>query len=222
MEMFNKKFKLIATMVGLVGVLAMMLAVPGATQQPQPVPTRNQIVQGLSQMAATLTASEGDILDVENTMFSSAPSLKKPNPPDITFAYIPLHPSSRSIQLLRNWLYMNEPFGDYLNLGALYVEDDFPCGLAAGIYQLKLREDLKIVALDLEGNELVIGYAYRKESLPSTTLETASPITGWLSIILILCAETDVQICFERTDCQYDRETGKATQCSIIKVCVSC
>jgi len=86
--MFNKKFKLIATMVGLVVVLAMMLAVPGVTQQVQ-MPTRNQIVQGLGQLlSATLTASEGDILDVEDANFFSGSV--------VTWGYIPLHASSRS------------------------------------------------------------------------------------------------------------------------------
>jgi hypothetical protein len=62
MPMFKKNLKLIATAVGLVAVLVMGLAMPGATQRVE-MPTRGQIVKGLSQLIATLTASEGDILD---------------------------------------------------------------------------------------------------------------------------------------------------------------
>lgn len=225
--MFNKKFKPICTAIGLVAVLVVGLVVPGATQQIE-LPTRAQIVKGLSQLVAMLTASEGDILDVENAWFSSTPSLKQPNPPDITFAYIPLHPSSRSSQLLHDWLFTDEPFGDYLNLGALYVENDFPgCPgfdrLARGIYTLKLRQDLKVVAFNSEGNELIIGYAEKRQqqSLFNTTFRSTAPISGWLGIILTLCMGGDVRVCFKRTICQYD-ENGVARQCEMIEFCIEC
>jgi hypothetical protein len=117
-------------------VLVMGLAMPGATQQFQ-IPNRGQIVQGISQLlATTLTASEGDILYVENTIFGSSSSLK-PNPDNITFAYIPLHPSSRSRQLLYDWLFKDEPFGDYLYIGAFYVESDFPGSQASILLRLE-------------------------------------------------------------------------------------
>jgi hypothetical protein len=60
MEMFNKKFKLIATMVGLVAVLAMMLAVPGVTQGSF---SRQALVNTLkSEISALLTAGDRRVL----------------------------------------------------------------------------------------------------------------------------------------------------------------
>ncbi|MEM4382219.1 MAG: hypothetical protein QXX19_08330 [Candidatus Caldarchaeum sp.] len=235
----RKNLKLICTAIGLVAVLVMGLVVPGATQQIE-LPTRAQIVKGLSQLVAMLTASEGDILDVENAMFSSAPSLTsrtKPNPLGVTFAYIPLHPSSRSSQLLHDWLFKDEPFGDYLNLGALYVENDFPgCPgfdrLARGIYTLKLRQDLKVVAFDSEGNELIIGYAEKRQQQPlpynNITLESATsisgPISSWLGIVLALCMGDGAQVCIKSEKCTTVKapDGTEVTECSKFEFCISC
>jgi hypothetical protein len=89
MPMFKKNLKLIATAVGLVVMLVMGLAMPGVTQQPSSPwtpPFRPRVPEALNQaISGTLTASKGDILDIENAAFISHPRL--------TSAYIPLHPS---------------------------------------------------------------------------------------------------------------------------------
>ena len=87
-------------------VLWLTSGYPVVSQQvPQP-PSRDQIVQGLEQvLAVTLTASEGDILDVEHAIFYSDPELP-------SVALIPLHPSSRSLGLMP--------------LEVLYLEADWP------------------------------------------------------------------------------------------------
>ncbi len=228
--MFNKNCKLICTVVGLVAVLVMGLAMPGVTQQIE-LPTRAQIVKGLSHLIATLTASEGDILDVENATFASSPSFKL-TPTGITFAYIPLHPSSRSVQLLHDWLFRDEPFGDYLDLGAFYVEENFPgCPgfdpLPAGIYQLKLRNDMKVVAHDSEGNEFVIGYAEKglKEPFLNTTASSLrlTPVS-FLKVLLILCATGDVNICVKSKKCVTVKapDGSEVTECTETEVCIGC
>lgn len=156
--MFNKKFKLVVTIVGLVAVLVMGLVMTGATQQTQPLPTRNQIVQGLSQLvSATLTASEGDILDIDNVVFYTDE--------DTTLAYIPLHPSSKSLQLLQD-LVQGEKVGS-VTVGALYLSDDWEF-FKAGVYTLKVKDKFinddeklgyEFIAVDQEGNEILCGCA---------------------------------------------------------------
>lgn len=170
-------------------------------------------------------------MDVENAVFGSAPSPKKPYPPAITFAYIPLHPSSRSSQLFHDWLFRDEPFGEHLNVGALYIASDFPgCSgfdpLRAGIYHLKLRQDLKVVAFDSEGNEFVIGYVVKKrqqEQIPDTILRPASPISG-AAFILILCAWGDVKICVKTKHCTIVKapDGSEVTECGETEVCIEC
>jgi len=186
--MFNKKnLKLICTAIGLVAVLVLGLAMPGATQQ-APMPTREQIVQGLNQLvSATLTASEGDILDLDNLVFYSHP--------EFTAGYIPLHGSSRSVQLLYKWLTEEEPFGDSLNLGSFYTEKFLPCqqgydSLKAGVYNLRVNKDLKLIAVDPEGNEYTIGYMKRIPRVPSLNTQ-ADLVPPWVGALAI-CAATAV------------------------------
>lgn len=149
-------------------------------------------------------------------------------PPSVTFAYIPLHSSSHSVQLLHNWLFRDEPFGDYLNIGILYVGEDFPdCSLTVGIYHLKLRKDLKVVAFDHEGNEFVIGYAEKrqKESFPDALLASpTAPITGKLGFILALCAAGDVKMCWKEKTCRWITGPSgeQVTECHETEFCVSC
>lgn len=200
----------------------MGLAMPGVTQQIE-LPTRAQIVKGLSQLIATLTASEGDILDVENATFSSHPLM--------TVAYIPLHPSSRSVQLLHEWVYRDEPFGDYLNMGAFYVESDLPgCPgfdrLMKGIYHLKLRNDLKVVAFDTEGNEFVIGYAEKRprESFPNITLSRSVAAPWAAGFFIALCASGDVKVCFKFEKCTTVKapDGSEVTECTRTEFCIEC
>jgi hypothetical protein len=123
---------------------------PVISQQVQ-LPTRSDIVQGLErQLAVTLVAAEGDIFDVENAAFISHPRL--------TTAYIPLHPMSRSWDLLMSLLVDKEQVGP-VSIGSLYLENDFPGlpELKAGLYTLKITNDLKLIAVDPLGNEIVVG-----------------------------------------------------------------
>jgi len=148
---------------------------------------------------------------------------------NITFAYIPLHPSSRSSQLLHDWLFRDEPFGDYLYVGAFYVESDFPgCPgfdpLKAGIYHLKLRSDLKVVAVDSEGNEFVIGHAEKRQQQSlNATFESPATIDFW-RVLIVLCASGDVQICVKSKSCKTVRnpDGSEATVCEEFEFCVAC
>jgi|GEM_PF-4090861 len=147
---------------------------PVASQQPSQPPTREQILQGLEQaLAVTLVASEGDIFDMDTAVFVTLPQL--------SLAYIPLHPSSRSAQLWNAWLEMGEPFGDAITIGALYLGNDllgYPNSdsLQAGTYQLKVTKSLEVIATDSMGNEYLIGY-YRPRVSAGQCKMTSAPLS---------------------------------------------
>ncbi|MDW8031886.1 MAG: hypothetical protein RMJ29_08775, partial [Candidatus Bipolaricaulota bacterium] len=78
--MFKKNLKLLATMFGLVAVLVMGLTVKVVTQEEPKGPgpcgrigwpciDRSQIIQGLQNLFAGLTASTADLLDFERAVF---------------------------------------------------------------------------------------------------------------------------------------------------------
>lgn len=151
--------------------------------------------------------------------------------PQITAAYIPLHPSSRSAQLLEAWLKRGEPFGDYLNIGALYLENDVlscPPGYAplkAGIYHLKVRQDLKLIAVDSTGNEFIVGYIARKYSVPlEEAIFPSSQIKIW-PINLLLCLVEDVNIaCIRYKECRHvEKSPGiHERECIEKEWCIGC
>jgi hypothetical protein len=149
MPMFKKNLKLIATAVGLVAVLVMGLAMPGATQQ-NPL-SRASVVNAISNaVAATLTAAEGDVFDMDNAKFYSDNR--------VAFAYIPLHPASRSLKLLEERL--EDLFaGRAVNveISALYLPEDVPGFLKAGTYKMKLVDRTRVVLVDQEGQEVFSG-----------------------------------------------------------------
>jgi hypothetical protein len=162
MPMFKKNLKLIATAVGLVAVLVMGLAVPGVTQQ-NPL-SRASVVNAISNaVAATLTAAEGDVFDIDNAKFYSDTFA--------AFAYIPLHPVSRSYQLFDPQELLA---GKTVNMtiAALYIPDKvafppepdcfesplcLPVILAAGTYVLKVVNNTKYALLDKSGKEVYRG-----------------------------------------------------------------
>lgn len=159
--MFNRLYRLSHTvkLISVVMISALLLWMPvipvaSQLQPPSPwtPPFRPIIKGGLNALAGALTASEGDILDVENFLLSSHPGL--------TAAYIPLHPVSRSWERLLQLLVDKKPVGP-VNIGALYLENDFPGRpeLKAGLYTLQIDNDLNWVAVDAGGNEIVIGKA---------------------------------------------------------------
>ncbi len=152
--MFNRLYRLsqAAKIGGAVLMSALLLwatsGVQVVSQQAQ-LPTRNQIVQGLEARLATLTASEGDILDVESAAFYSDPGV-------LAMALIPNHVSSRSWQLVLR-LIQGEEVGA-VPIGALYLEGDWPdpdFPLKAGLYTIKLKSDFSVVAV-AEGKEVEI------------------------------------------------------------------
>ena len=156
--MFKKNLKLIATAVGLVAVLVMGLAMPGATQIENPpsigcgkpsIPCidRFALVQGLQNEFAGLTASTEDLLDFEKAVYWSDGGPRE-------IAYIPPHPASgiwERVQQMRAGENVEIPFG------ALYiVRDDtglFPFKLPASV-KLRLRGD-RVILIDSEGQELM-------------------------------------------------------------------
>jgi hypothetical protein len=114
MPMFKKNLKLIATAVGLVTVLVMGLAMPGATQQ-NPL-SRANVVQAVNNIVTTLTATEGELLDPDAATFVS----------DIfaTYTYIPIAKESRSAQRLLEEVCSGKDFAPIL-LGVV-VADHYP------------------------------------------------------------------------------------------------
>lgn len=121
--------------------------------QVSPLPKRGDIVRGLQNLAQTLTASEGDVWDIENAAFYSDPGV-------LSAAFIPLHPSSRSMQLVLQ-LIEGEDVGP-VSFGVLYLEGDWPdpdLPLKAGVYTIKLKGDRTIVAVAQDGEtEICSGY----------------------------------------------------------------
>ncbi len=142
--------------------------VPVVSQVSSPqIPRRGDIVKGLQGLAQTLTASEGDIWDIENAAFYSDPGV-------LSAAFIPLHPSSRSMQLIFQ-LIEGEDVGP-VPFGVLYLEGDWPdpdLPLKAGIYTLKLRADRSIVAV-AENEEIQICSGYW-EAKPAPVFHTPVP-----------------------------------------------
>jgi len=137
-SMLNRNFKLI----GLVAVLVLVLALPGVTQE-SPF-SRAKIVSELENALAMFTVAEGDILDTGCARFYSDPFM--------TLAFIPLHPTSRSLQRLVE--------GEFdVAFEALYVPDDIPGFLPKGTYTVKLASPTEFVIVDQEGNKVYSGKA---------------------------------------------------------------
>jgi len=146
--MFKKNLKLICTAIGLVAVLVLGLAMPGATQQN--ALTRESLIQLINRVyAPTLTASEGVIWDTQCVSFYSSPF--------ITFSFIPANPYSRSIERILSGDFDNVP------LFVLYVHDDggskpmVKRQILAGAYMARLVGPTKVVFVDQEGNEVLTG-----------------------------------------------------------------
>jgi hypothetical protein len=112
MLMCKKNLKLIATAIGLVAVLVMGLAMPGATQRD--ALTRENLIQLINRVyAPTLTASEGIIWDTQCVSFYSSPF--------ITFSFIPANPYSRSIERIRSGDFDNVPL--FLSCTSMTMEE---------------------------------------------------------------------------------------------------
>jgi len=134
------------------GLLVWLSAGYPVVSQVSPMPRRGDIVRGLQNLSQTLTASEGDIWDIENAAFYS----------------------SRSMQLIFQ-LIEGEDVGP-VPFGVLYLEGDWPdpdLPLKAGTYILKLRSDRTIIAVAEDGEfQICSGYW---ESKPAPVFLTPVP-----------------------------------------------
>ena len=163
--MFKKNLKLICTAIGLVAVLVMGLAMPGATQQ-NPLARANVVNAISNAVAATLTAAEGDVFDTDNAKFYSDAS--------VAFTYIPLHQSSRSYQLFDPQELLA---GKVVNvtMAALFLPDNTPF-LPAGMYTLKIVDKTKYAIIDQAGKEVYSG-------LLLTEPTYGKPVPEWQLIV---------------------------------------
>ncbi len=143
--MFNKNCKLICTVVGLVAVLVMGLAMPGATQQ-NPL-SRGQIIQGLSVLLpGTLTAAEGNILNIEGAVFYSHP--------EVTLGFAIPDRLSKSWALIEELL-----VGQEVNpmLGGIYVVEDLTGFLKPGWYIVRAINQNQVALFSVDGDQVAFG-----------------------------------------------------------------
>ncbi len=127
--MFTKKFKLFATMVGLVAVLVMGLAMTGTTQQQQL--SRPNILGAIrAAMGAQLTAAVGEHLALDSAVFFSSfeggtwafvPTrfLKSPEVHEYYVKALEELMAGKEVQLL---------------IGGFYIPEETPKGLKPGFY----------------------------------------------------------------------------------------
>jgi hypothetical protein len=141
MPMFKKNLKLIATAIGLVAVLVMGLAMPGATQSSF---SRQTLINALNNEINILTASVGDPLNLEATAFFSFARA--------TSAYIPPHPSSWSAQLFKDFVRGKV---EAISLGAIYVAEDITGVIAKGLYRIKTLNRETAILIDQNGNTVL-------------------------------------------------------------------
>ncbi len=191
--MFNKKFKLIATAVGLVAVLALGLAMPGATQPSPDCPPvgipcvdRVELVKGLQNAFAGLTASTEDLLDFEQAVFWSDGGPRQ-------IIYIPPHTASGIWDIARR-LRAGEKIPD-IPFGGLYVIED-----ATGLFtfrtpaavKLRLRDGNRVVFVNSEGDEVMtipanLDLTTPIPQNPSRAIFTVEIRNNWCAKIKIFC-----------------------------------
>jgi hypothetical protein len=94
--------------------------------------------------------SDAAVFDMDNAKFYSDNR--------VAFAYIPLHPASRSLKLLEERL--EDLFAVRavnVEISALYLPEDVPGFLKAGTYKMKLVDRTRLVLVDQEGQEVFSG-----------------------------------------------------------------
>ncbi len=167
--MFNKKFKLLATMVGLVAVLVTLIILSSSAQcgpfgplGPGPCINRDQIVQGLQAAFSSFTASAEDLLDFEKAVLWSdgTPGLPR------LIAYIPPHPISNFIPLTKQLL-----AGEKVEVpvGGLWVGDDPTSFLPPGAYKIRVRirdDKAEMAFINSAGEEVRTSPAKVDKSIP--------------------------------------------------------
>jgi len=162
--MFKKKFKLMATVVGLVAVLMVGLATSGVTQQQPENPwARSNVINMLQAQFARLTAAEGEpILNVAGAIMWSDPLR--------LIAFVPPLSASLPIDKLRAIAAGEETI---VTVGGLYVgEDRRERGMRPGVYKIKLVGKSRVILVDEENNEIYEGRVTHFEELaePSTDI----------------------------------------------------
>lgn len=167
--MFNKKFKLFATMVGVVAVLVTLMIFSSLAQcgpfgplGPGPCIDRGQIEQGLQAAFSSFTASAEDLLDFEKAVLWSdgTPGLPR------LIAYIPPHPVSDFIPLTKQLL-----AGEKVEVpvGGLWVGDDPTDFLPRGAYKIRLRmrdDKAEMVFINSAGEEVRTSPAKLDKNIP--------------------------------------------------------
>jgi hypothetical protein len=160
MPMFKKNLKLIATAIGLVAVLVMGLAMPGATQQiPLSRPAILSAIQGA--IGAQLTAAVGEQLALNAAVFFS-------NCCGSTWAFIP----PRFLKSPEVHAYYLKAIEDLrankdveLLLGGFYVAEKTPKGLSPGFYLVKTVNQHKAVLLYNEEVVAELPISFRRITL---------------------------------------------------------
>jgi len=151
--MFKKNLKLICTAIGLVAVLVMGLAMPGATQQ-NPL-ARQGITNAVgSALQSFLTAAADVLLAPERVLLLSNTA--------VTVGFIPLSEvdEPRVTGLLADIL---DGKGGSATIGAIYIVepikikglDGREVSLPQGVYMVKVTDKDKAVLVDTEENEVV-------------------------------------------------------------------
>lgn len=142
--MFRKNLKLLMTMVGVVAVLVMGLAMPGATQGGDL--SRQNIVGSLQNLFSTLTASEGDVLDTQGAVFYSHP--------EVTIGFAILDRVSKSWALMEDLLAGQRVIPA---LGGIYVVDDTTGFLKVGRYVVRAINQNQVALFDMDENQIAVG-----------------------------------------------------------------
>ena len=140
--MFKKNLKLICTAIGLVAVLMMGLAMPGATQQ-NPLSRQSILATIHSAMGATLTAAVGEQLALDAAVFFSSFE-------GSTWAFVP----PRFLKSPEVHAYYLQAIEDLragkevrLLLGGFYIAEKTPKGLNPGFYLVETVNKNKAVLL---------------------------------------------------------------------------
>ena len=140
--MFKKNLKLICTAIGLVAVLMMGLAMPGATQQ-NPLSRQSILATIHSAMGATLTAAVGEQLALGAAVFFSSFE-------GSTWAFVP----PRFLRSPEVYAYYWRAIEDLragkevqLLLGGFYIAEKTPKGLNPGFYLVETVNKNKAVLL---------------------------------------------------------------------------
>ncbi len=159
-------------LLGIMTMSALLLwlqIMPVISQQAGPGPVRGQMLQHLGNALAQLTASGGNILDIDEAAFASLA--------DLTVAYIPLAKDAPAWQSLFELVWKRKPVGP-VPIGMLYTDGLLDAGdfkLKPGYYHLKVIDVgnfFQVIAEDEAGDITPIGNARFGEFRPTVPART--------------------------------------------------